>query len=112
MTNGHGVELKVMVPCAEGRRHQVRLRFTGWGEYEVVYNPCEALLGEVFAPIAGCSRYIREEFPKRFWNALLQRGFPHLTREPNAGSTPSAFRRSLAEEWVSLQQSNFGKIDG
>jgi hypothetical protein len=37
--------------------------------------------------------------------ALLQRGFPHLTREPNAGSTPSAFRRSLAEEWVSLQQS-------
>jgi hypothetical protein len=28
-----------------------------------------------------------------------------ITREPNAGSTPSAFRRSLAEKWVSLQQS-------
>ena len=67
MTDGLGVELKVMVPCAEGKRHQVRLRFTGWGEYEVVYNPCEELLGVVFARMAGCSRYIREEFSKRFW---------------------------------------------
>jgi hypothetical protein len=47
----------------------------------------------------------RRAFVLDFGNALLQRGFPHLTREPNAGSTPSAFRRSLAEEWVSLQQS-------
>jgi HEAT repeat protein len=65
MTDGLGVGLKVMVPCAEGKRHQVRLRFTGWGEYEVVYNPCEELLGAVFARMAGCTHYLREKFPTR-----------------------------------------------
>lgn len=33
-----GVEIEVEVPCVGGRKHPVRLRFTGWGEYEVVHT--------------------------------------------------------------------------
>jgi HEAT repeat protein len=61
-----GVEMEIQVPCAEGKRHPVRLRFTGWGEYEVVHNPCEELLGAVFARMAPCTHYLREQFPKVF----------------------------------------------
>jgi hypothetical protein len=61
-----GVEIEIQVPCAEGKRHPVRLRFTGWGEYEVVHNPCEELLGAVFARMAPCTHYLREQFPKVF----------------------------------------------
>jgi hypothetical protein len=46
----------------------VRLRFTGWGEYEVAYNPCEELLGPVFARMAACTHYLHEQFPKAFRN--------------------------------------------
>jgi HEAT repeat protein len=46
----------------------VRLRFTGWGEYEVAYNPCEELLGPVFARMAACTHYLHEEFPEAFRN--------------------------------------------
>jgi HEAT repeat protein len=61
-----GVEMEIQVPCAEGKRHPVRLRFTGWGEYEVVHNPCEELLGAVFARMAPCTHYLRERFPEVF----------------------------------------------
>jgi HEAT repeat protein len=61
-----GVEMEIQVPCAEGKRHPVRLRFTGWGEYEVVHNPCEELLGAVFARMAPCTHYLREQFPEEF----------------------------------------------
>jgi HEAT repeat protein len=61
-----GVEIEIQVPCAEGKRHPVRLRFTGWGEYEVVHNPCEELLGAVFARMAPCTHYLRERFPEVF----------------------------------------------
>lgn len=46
-----------------GAQASCRLRFTGWGEYEVVHNPCEALLGEVFARMAPCTHYLRERLP-------------------------------------------------
>ena len=61
-----GVEMEIQVPCAEGKRHPVRLRFTGWGEYEVVHNPCEELLGAVFARMTPCTNYLRERFPEEF----------------------------------------------
>jgi hypothetical protein len=61
-----GVEMEIQVPCAEGKQHPVRLRFTGWGEYEVVHNPCEELLGAVFARMAPCTHYLREQFPEEF----------------------------------------------
>jgi hypothetical protein len=61
-----GVEIEIEVPCAEGRTHPVRLRFTGWGEFEVAYNPCEELLGPVFARMAACTHYLHEAFPEAF----------------------------------------------
>jgi hypothetical protein len=61
-----GVEIEIQVPCAEGQTHPVRLRFTGWGEYEVAYNPCEELLGPVFARMAACTHYLHEKFPEAF----------------------------------------------
>ena len=62
----HGVEIEIEVPCAEGQSHPVRLRITGWGEYEVVYNPCDELLGTIFARMARCNHYLSEEFPAQF----------------------------------------------
>ena len=61
-----GVEIEIEVPCAGGQKHPVRLRFTGWGDYEVAYNPCEELLGSVFARMAACTHYLHEEFPEAF----------------------------------------------
>jgi hypothetical protein len=61
-----GVEIEIEVPCAEGQTHPVRLRFTGWGEFEVAYNPCEELLGPVFARMAACTHYLHEAFPEAF----------------------------------------------
>jgi len=61
-----GVEIEIQVPCARGQKHPVRLRFTGWGEYEVAYNPCEELLGPVFARMAACTHYLHEQFPEAF----------------------------------------------
>ena len=63
-----GVEIEIQVPCAGGQTHPVRLRFTGWGEYEVAYNPCEELLGPVFARMAACTHYLHEKFPEAFRN--------------------------------------------
>jgi hypothetical protein len=61
-----GVEIEIEVPCAGGQKHPVRLRFTGWGEFEVAYNPCEELLGSVFARMAACTHYLHEAFPEAF----------------------------------------------
>jgi hypothetical protein len=63
-----GVEIEIEVPCAGGQKHPVRLRFTGWGEFEVAYNPCEELLGPVFARMAACTHYLHEKFPEAFRN--------------------------------------------
>jgi len=63
-----GVEIEIQVPCAGGQKHPVRLRFTGWGEFEVAYNPCEELLGPVFARMAACTHYLHEAFPEAFRN--------------------------------------------
>ncbi|MFT0743924.1 HEAT repeat domain-containing protein, partial [Synechococcus sp. RC10B2] len=61
-----GVEIEIEVPCAGGQKHPVRLRFTGWGEFEVAYNPCEELLGPVFARMAACTHYLHKAFPEAF----------------------------------------------
>jgi hypothetical protein len=61
-----GVEIEIEVPCAGGQTHPVRLRFTGWGAFEVAYNPCEELLGPVFARMAACTHYLHEKFPEAF----------------------------------------------
>jgi hypothetical protein len=48
-----GVEIEIEVPCAGGQKHPVRLRFTGWGEYEVAYNPvrsCSVPCSRVWQP--------------------------------------------------------------
>ena len=63
-----GVEIEIEVPCAGGQKHPVRLRFTGWGAFEVAYNPCEELLGPVFARMAACTHYLHEQFPEAFRN--------------------------------------------
>jgi len=68
-----GVEMEIQVPCAEGSKHGVRLRITGWNRYEVVHNPCEDLLGSVFARMAPCTHYLRDEFPDALrWNVRLK----------------------------------------
>jgi FOG: HEAT repeat len=63
-----GVEIEIEVPCAGGQKHPVRMRFTGWGEFEVAYNPCEELLGPVFTRMAACTHYLHEAFPEAFRN--------------------------------------------
>lgn len=54
------VEVEVMVPCAEGREHPVRLRIHSWNKWELAYTPCEDLLGRGFALMAPCAAYVRE----------------------------------------------------
>ena len=79
-----GVKIELRVPCAKGKKHPVRLRFTGWGEYEVVHNPCVELLGEALARMAPCSHYLQEHkwwtgdssLRKRVVDALSQAGSP------------------------------------
>jgi hypothetical protein len=38
-----GVELEIRVPCANGKEHPVRVRYTDWDAIscEVIYNPCQ-----------------------------------------------------------------------
>ncbi len=79
-----GVEIELTVPCAEGKKHPVRLRITGWSEYEVAYNPCAELLGEALARMAPCTHYLQERkwwtydgnLRKRVVAALSQTGSP------------------------------------
>jgi hypothetical protein len=103
-----GVEIEIEVPCAEGQTHPVRLRFTGWGEFEVAYNPCEELLGPVFARMAACTHYLHEKFPEAFRRdtALKRRlveafgaaGAPAVPALIQAlGDSHSAVRRAAAE---------------
>jgi len=86
----HGVEIEIEVPCAEGQKHPVRLRFTGWGEFEVAYNPCEELLGPVFARMAACTHYLNEEFPKAFyWDTDLKRRLVEALGAAGAPAVPA-----------------------
>ncbi|BCW94924.1 MAG: HEAT repeat domain-containing protein [Fimbriimonadales bacterium] len=65
-----GVEIEATIPCAEGKTHPVRLRFTGWGEYEVVQNPCAEVLGEALARMATCSHALQD---KSWWASTASR---------------------------------------
>jgi hypothetical protein len=98
-----GVEIEVEVPCAGGRKHPVRLRFTGWGEYEVVHNPCEELLGEVFARMAPCTHYLSERLP-----GLVRRSVPlkqRVIEALGASGAPAvpALMDALAERQPALR---------
>jgi HEAT repeat protein len=85
-----GVEIEIEVPCAGGQKHPVRLRFTGWGEYEVAYNPCEELLGPVFARMAACTHYLHEKFPEAFRNDTdLKRRFVEAFGAAGAPAVPA-----------------------
>ncbi|BCW95220.1 MAG: HEAT repeat domain-containing protein [Fimbriimonadales bacterium] len=61
-----GVEVEVEVPCTRRHKHLVRLRFIGWGEYEVAYNPCMESPNLDSRRQAPCVRYLLEKFPQRF----------------------------------------------
>lgn len=57
------LEAEIEVPCAEGKTHPVRVALYGWGEFEVVWNPCEEGLG-VFSALAPCQQWLNA--PNRF----------------------------------------------
>ncbi len=86
-----GIEVELKVPCGDKQAHPVRLLLTGWREYTVTYNPCEAALGPILSRMAPCTTALHEEFLKRFdqdaslrrrlVEALVQAGraaHPHL----------------------------------
>jgi HEAT repeat protein len=88
-----GVEIEIEVPCAGGQKHPVRLRFTGWGEFEVAYNPCEELLGPVFARMAACTHYLHEKFPEAFRrDTALKRRLVEAFGAAGAPAVPALIR--------------------
>jgi hypothetical protein len=95
-----GVEIEIEVPCAEGQTHPVRLRFTGWGEYEVAYNPCEELLGPVFARMAACTHYLHEAFPEAFRNDTdLKRRLVEAFGAAGAPAVPALIQALGDSDW-------------
>lgn len=58
------VEVEVVVPCANGQRHPIRLRIVSWTQWEIVHNPCDALLGRAFGLMSPCSHFVRESSDK------------------------------------------------
>jgi len=103
-----GVEIELQVPCAKGKKHPVRLRFTGWGEYEVIYNPCVELLGEALARMAPCSHYLQERkwwtgdssLRKRVVDALSQAGSPAVP----------ALIQALGDNWEGVRSAACGAL--
>jgi HEAT repeat protein len=97
-----GVEIEIEVPCAGGQKHPVRLRFTGWGEFEVVHNPCEELLGSVFARMAACTHYLHEQFPEAFRNDTdLKRRLVEAFGAAGAPAVPALIKALGDDEfWV------------
>jgi hypothetical protein len=101
-----GVEIEIEVPCAGGQKHPVRLRFTGWGEFEVAYNPCEELLGPVFARMAACTHYLHEQFPEAFRNDTdLKRRLVEAFGAAGAPAVPALIQALGDSDWaVRLRQ--------
>jgi hypothetical protein len=98
-----GVEIEIEVPCAGGQTHPVRLRFTGWGEFEVAYNPCEELLGPVFARMAACTHYLHEAFPEAFRNDTdLKRRLVEAFGAAGAPAVP-ALIQALGDDWDAVR---------
>jgi HEAT repeat protein len=95
-----GVEIEIEVPCAGGQKHPVRLRFTGWGEYEVAYNPCEELLGPVFARMAACTHYLHEEFHEAFHDDTdLKRRLVEAFGAAGAPAIPALIQALRDSDW-------------
>ena len=98
-----GVEIEIQVPCAGGQKHPVRLRFTGWGEFEVVHNPCEELLGSVFARMAACTHYLHEKFPEAFRrDTALKRRLVAAFGAAGAPAVPTLIQ-ALGDEWDAVR---------
>ena len=100
-----GVEIEIEVPCAGGQKHPVRLRFTGWGEFEVVHNPCEELLGPVFARMAACTHYLHEKFPEAFRNDtdLKRRLVEALGKLGDPQAVPPLIK-ALGDDWDDVRR--------
>jgi hypothetical protein len=95
-----GVEIEIEVPCAGGQKHPVRLRFTGWGEFEVAYNPCEELLGPVFARMAACTHYLHEKFPEAFRDdTALKRRLVEAFGAAGAPAVPALIQALGDSDW-------------
>jgi hypothetical protein len=95
-----GVEIEIQVPCAGGQKHPVRLRFTGWGTFEVAYNPCEELLGPVFARMAACTHYLHEKFPEAFRNdTALKRRLVEAFGAAGAPAVPALIQALGDSDW-------------
>jgi hypothetical protein len=95
-----GVEIEIEVPCAGGQKHPVRLRFTGWGEFEVAYNPCEELLGPVFARMAACTHYLHEAFPEAFRDdTALKRRLVEAFGAAGAPAVPALIQALGDSDW-------------
>jgi FOG: HEAT repeat len=95
-----GVEIEIEVPCAGGQKHPVRLRCTGWGEFEVAYNPCEELLGPVFARMAACTHYLHEKFPEAFRNDTdLKRRLVEAFGAAGAPAVPALIQALGDSDW-------------
>jgi hypothetical protein len=96
-----GVEIEIEVPCAGGQKHPVRLRFTGWGEFEVAYNPCEELLGPVFARMAACTHYLHEAFPEAFHDDTgLKRRLVEAFGAAGAPAAPALIQALGDSDWA------------
>jgi hypothetical protein len=96
-----GVEIEIEVPCAGGQKHPVRLRFTGWGEFEVAYNPCEELLGPVFARMAACTHYLHEAFPEAFHDDTdLKRRLVEAFGAAGAPAVPALIQALGDSDWA------------
>jgi len=95
-----GVEIEIKVPCAGEQKHPVRLRFTGWGAFEVAYNPCEELLGPVFARMAACTHYLHEKFPEAFRNDTdLKRRLVEAFGVAGAPAVPALIQALGDSDW-------------
>jgi HEAT repeat protein len=78
----------------------VRLRFTGWGEFEVVHNPCEELLGSVFARMAACTHYLHEKFPEAFHDDTdLKRRLVEAFGAAGAPAVPALIQALGDSDW-------------
>jgi len=92
-------EVVVTVPCVKWSQHPVRLRIHDWQRWEVVENPCSALLGHAFALMLPCSAYVRErgdELRREVVKALSEAGTVAVPALVQALGDSSAAVRRLA----------------
>ncbi|MCL6534415.1 MAG: HEAT repeat domain-containing protein, partial [Armatimonadetes bacterium] len=103
-----GMEIELQVPCTGNKWHPVRLRITGWGEYEVIHNPCVELLGEALARTAPCTYYLQ----KREWwkrDDDLRRRVVEALAQAGSSAVP-ALIQALGDDWESVRAAACGAL--